>query len=671
MLKRLGISGVVNVRAKVPQTIDGEVDIDTWCAALVDSHGHLDRDELLECCKWLKSEHESALAMGLELAELVAELKMDQSAVNAALSYRGVREERFTVDVIAARFGEDTSQLVQSVAAMASTSILEMSNSPLLENENQDQVENVKRMLVALIDDVRVAVLKLAERVVALRQAKRYEEPRRRRIAEEAKRVFAPLANRLGIWQLKWELEDLSLRYLQEEAYMDIAKRLANKRSAREAQVLHMVDQVRALLRSHGVDAEVFGRAKNIYSIWSKMQSKGVSFDQVYDVRAVRVVVDSLAESYTALGVIHTAWTHIPSEFDDYIAAPKENGYQSIHTAVTVDDGNPLEIQIRTREMHEESELGVCAHWSYKYGEAGAIEEEQGFAAKMDWLRQVMEWHDELGGTERLSELLYERIGQDRIYVSTPRGHVLDLSAGATALDFAYRVHSDVGHACRGALVNGARVPLYTELKTGEQVEINTTGNGTPQREWLEPDLHLIRTHRARAKVLSYFRSLDELSRVAVGRSQLNDQLDGLGLGDSRALVARLLCETTSTDSIDALFTKIGGGEISCIRSMADLLASEAVSGQLSLPGMPPTTFPDDARLCITGENREGLLHDVTQIIADMHIPLTGTTGRVSNPATQAIITVDVTLQGWLDALRLLSFLNMLPGVSDVHRMNG
>ena len=654
--------------AKAPSNApQSETDVVAWCDSLVTEHDHLDRARLLDCCDWLKSENETVFPIGIELAELVAQLKMDQSAVHAALLYRGVREDRFAKANVTDHFGSDTADLVFSVAAMATTSILEMSNSPLLEKEKQDQVENVKRMLVALIDDVRVAVVKLAERVVALRQAKRYSDKRRRRIAQEAQSVFAPLANRLGIWQLKWELEDFSLRYLKEEAYMDIANRLASKRSARETQMLHIVDQVRALLRSHGVDGQVFGRAKNIFSIWCKMQTKGVSFEEVYDVRAVRVVVESLAECYAALGVIHTAWPHVPSEFDDYIATAKENGYQSIHTAVTVDDGNTLEVQIRTREMHEESELGVCAHWSYKEN----IAEDEEFAAKMDWLRQAMEWHDELGGTERLGDILHERVTQERIYVSTPRGHVLELAAGATALDFAYRVHTDVGHACRSAVVNGVHVPLHTELKTGEQVEIGTAEQAVPKREWLEFDLRMLRTHRARAKALGYFRGIDDSAKLSVGRATLSDQLYGVGLGESHRLIVQKLCDATGTDGQDDLFIRIGGGELSCIGPLAELLADDALAEQLWLPGMPAVAFPDNARLRIVGENREGFLHDVTQIIAGMHLPLTGTTGRVNTPATEAIITVDVTLASWLEGLQLLSYINMLRGVHEIRRVSG
>ena len=657
---------MVKVRPDLPQTAEGQVELGAWCATLVDDHSHLEAERLVACCEWLAESHPSTLAMGMELAELVADLHMDQSAVHAALLYRGMREQRFTKAEIEARFDGDTAGLVDTVASMATTSILEMSNSPLLVKEKQDQVENVKRMLAALIDDVRVAVVKLAERVVALRQAKRYEPERRQRIAEEARSVFAPLANRLGIWQLKWELEDLALRYLKEDAYMDIAKRLDNKRSAREAQVLHITDNVRALLRSHGVDAKVFGRAKNIFSIWRKMRTKGVSFDQVHDVRAVRVVVESLAQCYAALGVIHTAWAHLPSEFDDYIAAPKENGYQSIHTAVTLEDGHTLEVQIRTIDMHQESELGVCAHWAYK---DGAPEDEE-FAAKMDWLRQVMEWHDELGGTERLSELLHERVTQERIYVSTPKGHVLDLASGATVLDFAYRVHTDVGNACRAALVNNVAVPLHTELKTGEQVEVRTTQGSAPRREWLEGELRLLRTHRARVKVLGYFRGLSESDQRTVGEALLVEQLDGLGLSASQTLIAGLLARIIGTAGVDDLYIKMGAGELNCIGPLAQLLGSESVREQLSLPGMPPVTFPDEARLRIVGDDREGFLHDVTQIIAGMHIPLTGTTGRVSNPAAEAIITVDVTLTSWLEGLRLLSYVNMLQGVRDVRRLS-
>ena len=317
---------MVNVRQAVPTTADGTLDWAAWVTRILAEYPQLTAQPLMDCCAWIQQQHADQLAVSLELAELVAELRLDTASVLAALAYRLVRTERVSKADLQTQIGAEATELVFSVAAMATTSLLEMSDSPMLAKEQQSQVENVKRMLASMIDDARVAAIKLAERVLALRQAKDYEPQRRQRIAQEAGSIFSPLANRLGIWHLKWELEDLSLRYLREDIYLGIAKQLSQKRQQREQQVAAMTEHVVALLGDQGISAEVEGRAKNIFSIWRKMQAKNIPIEEVYDVRAVRIIVESLADCYAALGIIHTTWQHLPGEFDDYIAMPKENG---------------------------------------------------------------------------------------------------------------------------------------------------------------------------------------------------------------------------------------------------------------------------------------------------------------------------------------------------------
>ncbi len=655
---------MVKVRDEIPTHADGSLDLAAWAARVCDTHEHLDADGLIEVAQALQTHAQDLLVQGLELAELVADLNLDQASVCSGLIYRCVREERVAPELLSQWAGAESTRIAVDVAGMATTSLLEMSNSPLLEKERQDQVENIKRMLVALMNDARVAVCKLAERLLVLRHAKHYARERRVRIAREAQEIFAPLAGRLGIWQLKWEIEDLALRYTEEEVYQSIAKQLRGKRAEREMQVEHMVDQVRGLLRSHGIDATVYGRAKHIYSIWRKMQSKGVSLDQVYDVRAVRVVVDTLAECYAALGVLHTTWQHIPSEFDDYIANPKENGYQSIHTAVTASDGRTLEIQIRTLAMHEDAELGVCAHWSYKDG----APEDANYSAKMDWLRQVMEWHEDLGGTETLPALLRHRISERRIYVSTPKGHVLELPAGATVLDFAYRVHTDVGHSCRGARVNGLPAPLNQTLETGQQVEIVTASEVGPLRDWLEAELNFVYSDRARAKLVSHFRSLPAEEQVALGRAQLRAKLTALGFDDLPGAHLEAFARDHQCDDVAHLLRSIGAGELSVVDTVVALLEHEPSREQLRLPGMRADEFPASMRMRLVSVNRDGLLHDITQVIGSLGVDLTGTTGRVSSPGGEAIITVDVTLTDWRQAVKFVSFLSLVEGVTDIRK---
>ena len=664
---------MVKVRQAVPVTAEGALDWASWVARIVAKHPRLAAQPLTDSCAWTHQQHPDQLAAALELGELVADLRLDTPSVVAALVYRLVRTERVSKPELVARVDREATDLVYSVAAMATTSLLEMSDSPMLAKEQQSQVENVKRMLASMIDDARVAVIKLAERVVALRYAKNYDPQRRQRIAQEAGSVFAPLANRLGLWQLKWELEDLSLRYLQEDIYLGIAKQLSQKRQQREAQVEAMTERVVGLLGDHGVSAEVEGRAKNIFSIWRKMQAKNVPIAEVYDVRAVRIIVDSLADCYAALGVIHTTWQHLPAEFDDYIAVPKENGYQSIHTAITADDGDTLEVQIRTRQMHEDAELGVCAHWAYKSVHNPAADEDASFAAKMDWLRQVMEWHEELGGGANLNALLYQQTSQQRVFITTPQGHVLDLASGATVLDFAYRVHTDLGERCVGGLVNGVQVPMQTRLQTGQQVEVIVDSQQRPKRQWLEPSLNILFTHRARAKVVSYFRVRDEADLALSGRElllELQRQLGLLGSGDE--FIDRCLDHSDYTQ--EAVFlSAVAMGVVSYIELLAQVLTSqESQSATSAQPGLPGINTPESVAtttLQVVAANRQGLLNDITQLLAAWQVSLMGASGRVSNSSEHAIITLEAELPDGQQLLQVMSLIMLLKGVEDVTRL--
>ena len=664
---------MVKVRQAVPFTAEGALDWASWVARIVAKHPRLAAQPLTDSCSWIHQQHRDQLAAALELGELVADLRLDTPSVVAALVYRLVRTERVSKPELVALVDREATELVYSVAAMATTSLLEMSDSPMLAKEQQSQVENVKRMLASMIDDARVAVIKLAERVVALRYAKNYDPQRRQRIAQEAGSVFAPLANRLGVWQLKWELEDLSLRYLREDIYLGIAKQLSQKRQQREAQVEAMTERVVGLLGDHGVRAEVEGRAKNIFSIWRKMQAKSVPIAEVYDVRAVRIIVNSLADCYAALGVIHTTWQHLPAEFDDYIAVPKENGYQSIHTAITADDGDTLEVQIRTRQMHEDAELGVCAHWAYKSLDKQAADEDANFAAKMDWLRQVMEWHEELGGGANLNALLYQQTSEQRVFITTPQGHVLDLASGATVLDFAYRVHTDLGERCVGGLVNGVQVPMQTRLQTGQQVEVIVDPQQRPKRQWLEPSLNILFTHRARAKVVSYFRVRDEADLALSGRELLLDLQRQLGMpGSGDEFIGRCLDHSDYTQQA-VFLSAVAMGEVSYIELLAQILASQesqsATAAQAGLPGIDTPEAVTTTILQVVAANRQGLLNDITQLLAAWQVSLMGAFGRVSNSSEHAIITLEAELPDAQQLLQVMSLIMLLKGVEDVTRL--
>ena len=643
---------MVKVRNAIPELDDGSPDVELWLERLFIRYPKLATKSVRRAAGVLSPIN----ALGaLELVDLISELNLDDQAVAAALVYREVRTGRLTTAELPSLLGEGATELLLAVNSLASASLLEMSNSRLQDHEHQSQVENIKRMLIAMVDDPRVAVVKLAERVIALRRAKMLAKTHRERIANEALAIFAPLAGRLGIGQLKWELEDLAFRYTHEDTYMEIAAKLNGKRSDRERQVRHLEDRIRGILHSHGVESEVVGRAKHIFSIYRKMQFKSVSFEQVYDVRAIRVIVPTFAECYASLGIIHNLWAHVPAEFDDYIGNPKENGYQSIHTAVTMDDGATLEVQIRTQDMHREAELGVCAHWSYK-GEEG----EGKSAIKMEWLRQVLEWHEELGGSENLSTLLQNRASDDRIYVSTPKGHVLDLPRQATALDFAYRVHTDVGHGCRGVLINGQTGSLDQTLQNSQQVEIIRGDESGPRREWLEKGLDFVKTDRARAKIVAYFRSLDTSVKRALGEDLFLQAAAMLGLAPLSGEGVVELEEALGCPA-GKFYERLGDGQIGVFEVITILFEGRQPDGQ---PGLLDETEEKGRATCsIRARNRDGLLHDITQIVSQLELPITATTGKVVADTDEAVITIETKIFGWRQRLKLACHLRLIPGV--------
>jgi GTP pyrophosphokinase len=394
------------------------------------------------------------------------------------------------------------------------------------------------------------------------------DEEKRRRIAQETLDLFAPLANRLGIWQIKWELEDLSFRYLDPEKYKWIAEQLQERRADRERELQKIIQHLSAVLEEAGIQAEVSGRPKHIYSIYQKMQRKGIPFDMVYDVRGVRIFVDDIPTCYSVLGVIHSHWRPVPNEFDDYIAAPKDNFYQSIHTSVRYDDGKTLEVQIRTREMHQHAEYGIAAHWRYKEG----APHDEDYERRINWLRQLMEWRMDVEDADEFVDGMRSDVFRDRVYAFTPRGDIIDLPAGSTPIDFAFHIHTDVGYRCRGAKVNGKLVSLDYELKTGDQVEILTANRGGPSRDWLNPDLGLVKTARARSKIRRWFKQLDREQNLNQGKALLERELRRLGVTevDFDELAGKF-----GFDNPDTLFVALGCGDIQIGRVVNHLTLRE------------------------------------------------------------------------------------------------
>jgi GTP pyrophosphokinase len=559
---------MVKVREDQPLTESGKVDIQQWLTRLQEDVRLREPERLLEACElaeqlereaprthrvWLSPG--SSFRMGLEMADILADLKLDQATLEAAVLYRAVREGLLSLEGVSKRFGEEVAKLIEGVLQMAAISY------PLAPNHGMsqhNQQENLRKMLVNMVGDVRVALIKIAERTCALRQVKDAPREKCLQVAREVADIYAPLAHRLGIGQIKWELEDLSFRYLHEEDYKAIAKLLAEKRLDRDRYIHDVVETLKGLMEAQHIHRyDVSGRAKHIYSIWRKMKRKRIDFSQVHDVRAVRILVPEVTDCYTVLGIVHSRWHHVPNEFDDYIANPKKNGYQSLHTAVMGPDNKVLEIQIRTFSMHDEAELGVCAHWRYKGHDTNA--KSRSYEDKIAWLRQVLEWQDEVGGFGDLREGLSSDVAPDRIYVFTPDGHVIDLPRIATPIDFAYRVHTEIGHLCRGAKVNGRIVPLTYKLKTGQQIEILTATKGGPSRDWLNPSLGYVRTSRARAKIQAWFKHQARDQNLDEGRTLFEREMRRL---DVEGLDLAKLAKAVNYQNADDMYAALGAGDL-------------------------------------------------------------------------------------------------------------
>ncbi|MGE0625462.1 MAG: bifunctional (p)ppGpp synthetase/guanosine-3',5'-bis(diphosphate) 3'-pyrophosphohydrolase [Pseudomonadales bacterium] len=661
----------------IPRLADGRVDVETWSARL-DGDFDADREVVIRAITLLTAlphRVEEFLEKGVELANLVLTLNMDAASVAAALLYRPVRTGSLEPERISASVSSEVAELVVAVVRLADSSLLDMNNSPMQTSESRNQVDNIRRMLISMVDDARVAVLKLAERTVALRGAKHSTPERQARIAQEAHQVFAPLANRLGVWQLKWELEDLALRYLAPDVYKTIARQLDGRREEREREIRDIIETVETRLAEKGIQAKVSGRAKHIYSIWRKMRAKQVGMKEVYDVRAIRVLVPDIGQCYSALGVIHTQWQHLPSEFDDYVAVPKENGYRSIHTAVSWSDGKTLEVQIRTPEMHEEAELGVCAHWAYKDGPS----EDDFYARKMDWLRQVVEWQEETRSRvskDRFGLELGSRAREERIFVYTPKGHVLDLTTGATALDFAYRVHTEVGHRCIGALVDGKQAALNQPLLSGQRVEILTGEEIRPRRIWLHQHLDCLRSSRARDKVSEWFRNRLPEENEAEGLALLNRSAARLDLPIPDSAHLDVLAAGLGYDGAKRFLEALGDGSCQILDVLGELVPADRAGFTRSLPPEQMSLLdgivsrrPSEAQQSFTielrSDDRSGLLMDITTFLDRRGIMLLSNSGRVLPDRSTVLIEVEVHLEGLLELFCLMDALEMIPAVRE------
>jgi GTP pyrophosphokinase len=519
----------------------------------------------------------SCFQVGLRIADTLSDLQVDVETLAAGLIYQNVVYADLSLDDIQEQLGPQITRLVKGALRMGLLSKERYSSST-------HQIDNIRKMLLAMVDDVRVVLIKLAERLCVLREMSHLPESIQQQVASEAMDIYAPLANRLGVGAMKWEMEDLAFRYLQPEVYRNIAVGLKSKRIERDQYVQHIIHDLNQALETHQIqNATVYGRSKHIHSIYRKMQTKHLSLGDIHDVTAVRILVDSIEDCYQVLSIAHTLWQPVSSEFDDYISKPKSNGYQSLHTAVIGPEEKLFEVQIRTYAMHEAAEMGIAAHWKYKEGVVASVKPSH--ERKIAWLREVLAWHKEMAKGDAAGTLEHEFL-EDRIYVFTPNGEVLDLPLHATPLDFAYHVHTQLGHRCRGVKVNNVMVPLHSVLKTGDRVEVLTGKEERPSRDWLNPHLNYLNTARAKAKVLHWFKMQDFDLHKDQGQTILEKEFKSLGI---KLETLTVLLDALHYKTLDDLYAAVGRGDIKPSQILQRLSSSNALE---TFPQLPIRTTP-------------------------------------------------------------------------------
>jgi len=535
---------------------------------------------------------------GIDVAGILMDFHIDLKTLLAAILSDPRLANIEPKPDIAKMFGTTVATLVKDVNWLNKLTVYtpEMASEP-------NQAETLRRMLLSMTQDVRAVLIKLAYRVQRLRNLAKESYEVRRFIAQETLDIYAPIANRLGIHQLKWELEDMAFRYLEPQAYRRIAQSLSDNRAQRENCINEFIALLQKTLADENIKAEIYGRPKHILSIWKKMQRKQLGIDELYDLLAVRVIVDNLTNCYAVLGLVHSRWQTIPKEFDDYIANPKENGYQSLHTVILDEKGNRIEVQIRTREMHNFAELGVAAHWSYKEGGKHNAAIEKSIAS----LRKLLEDKD---SAENLMEDFRSDLFYDRVYVLTPTGKLVDLIKGSTPLDFAYAIHSEIGHRCRGAKVNGRIVPLTYALKSGEQVEILTVKDGGPNHNWLDPHLGYLKSSRAINKVKSWFKNQQQAQNIATGKSVLDKETQRLGL---KGVNLAELAKHFKLPDTDKLLEAIGRSDISSRQLAAFLKIPEF---EAELPSIKSKQKPESRKTAIIVDGIDNVLTTLAQCCA-------------------------------------------------------
>jgi GTP pyrophosphokinase len=586
------------------------MNIDSLISVLPENTTRIDADLIRRAFRLAEEAHskqkrasgEAYIQHCLAVAAILAELGMPLPTIAAGLLHDTVEDTSVTPEDLERDFGEEVASLVAGVTKLKQlprVSHYDGNNRGESSTKVELAKENLRKTFLAMGDDIRVVLIKLADRLHNMRTLAHLSPEKRARIAKETLEIYAPLANRLGIWQVKWELEDLSFRYVFPEKFREIAEFVDERRVDREKTMREITTKLKTVLSEAGVTAEIRGRSKHLYSIYRKMERKEVPFDMVFDVRGVRVMVESEHDCYIALGVIHNHWKPIPGAFDDYIATPKDNLYQSLHTAVIYDDGKTLEAQIRTAEMHENAEYGIAAHWRYKEGGR----RDDAYEQKIIWLRKLMEWRQDVDDAGDFVDAMKSDVFDDRVYVFTPRGDIIDLPTGSTPIDFAYHIHTEIGHRCRGSKIDGKLVSLDTKLVTGNSVQILTAKRGGPSRDWLNPSLEMVKSHRASSKIRQWFRRQDREQNISHGRQLLDREIRRLGID---SVSYEKISRDMKYKQVDDLFAAIGCGDLHTARIISQVVDDqdenlEIPETQTVSPSSAPVATDDVSILGLKG----------------------------------------------------------------------
>jgi len=582
----------------IPTSLQQGLNIQAWIDSLSKSFSAEEVTVIREACEFVTPFYAGQVEVSaapllqhaLGTAAILAGMNMDVETVVSAILHAVPEHVENWAEKLKQKFGVNICNLVLGMSRMEQIQdFSDVHKQDKNKEEQARQIESLRKMLLAMVEDIRVVLIKLAERTQTMRSLAGASAENQKLIAREIQGIFAPLANRLGVWQVKWELEDLALRYLEPDLYKKVAKLLDERRVDREQYIAEVIARLKHELQQAGVKADVTGRSKHINSIVNKMKRKQVDFGELYDVRAVRILVEDIKDCYTALGLVHNLWQPIPSEFDDYIAHPKSNDYRSLHTAVVGPRNLALEVQIRTFEMHQHSELGVAAHWRYKEGGKSDAK----FDEKIAWLRQILEWKEDVSDSGDMVEQFKSELFQDQVYVLTPQGKVIDLPKGATPVDFAYTLHTDLGHRTRGAKVDGKIVTLNYKLQNGQRVEILAAKQGTPSRDWMNPALGYLHSSRALAKVRHWFKHQHFEENVSQGRTQMERELHRLGV---TSVNQEKIAQRLNFNKLEDLLAAIGRGDVSThqivgvIQEAMPARAEAIIKPVLSRPASSPAS---------------------------------------------------------------------------------